>query len=260
MKYGVCAWSLPGEFEDKMKLIAEIGFDGVSLGYFGKKNNDFLSEKNNREFAKIILSKYQLEFPTLGLNALGATGMSKGEDEIDVFQIMDEAVEIAVDMHVKFLQLPSFGRGDIQSEDELKQTIKCLRYLCEKTLPFDILVGHESVLNEVDCKRVIEEVGYENIFVYYDGGNAVGIEALDPLKVLEETYENIDQLHIKDRHQDMKQPLYLGEGLGKVCEICEILKKKNYDDWIILESEYLVFDGYKEILKKDYEIIQEMMK
>lgn len=259
MKYGICAWSVPGEFEDKMKLIAEIGFDGVSLGYDGSKDNDFLAKKENRDLVKEVLAKYNLSFPTLGVNGLCKYGMSKVEDEADVLQILEEAVQVAAEMNVKYLQLPSFGKGNISSKEELAQTIKCLRYVCEKALFFGISVGHESILDGEAMKTVLAEVEYENIFTYYDGGNAIGVEKLDPLSVLKDIYPSVWQLHIKDRHDDNKKPLLLGEGKGKVKEICGILKEKGYDGWIILESSYSNFEEYKNILEKDFAIIKELM-
>lgn len=258
MKYGVCFWMMSGSLEEKMQLTKQVGLEGVSLEFKGSINQDPFCKEEYRAMIKELLVKYGLEFPTMGVNGLCDYGMSKPEDEVKVFQMLDEAIEIAKDMGVTYLQLPSLWKSRIEDEVGFVQTAKCLSYACEKAKPLGIYIGHESLLDAQQIARMNQLVRYENYFVFYDGANLVQNKVVDPIDVLEKQYNQIKQVHIKDRLEDAFASLYLGEGESKVKKICKILKENGYDGWIFLESLYKNFDKQAEILNRDCEIIKEL--
>lgn len=255
MKYGVCSWVLPMKEIESLKYAKEIGLDGVSI-QLTYKGEFSLATQEERELYLEKAAEYGIEIPTLALNVLCQYGMSKASHYDFVLKIMHQAVETAKYMGIKTLQVPSFLDGAIHNEEEYRQTIKCLKYLCEISEKAGIRVGYENALTEEQNKELIELMPKESYFVFFDTQNPVRCSNSNPYQLLEALIPYVKQIHLKDSFDDRNRPLQLGEGNTFLNECLEVIKKHHYDGWIFLESQYKAFRDYDLIIRKDKEKIE----
>lgn len=252
MKYGVCLWMLPLSLKEAIPFLHNLGYNCCAIGA------DALKGEQLDEIKK-LLSENQMEVASIGVNELCNVGMSKQKNEKKAIEILQEALDIALYLKSPVLQIPSFADGSIHTQDELEQTAKCLHEICDKARPYDIKIGHESVLT-VEQNRYVEEKAGENLFLYYDATNIIDSKTEDPIRLMEQLYHKICQVHVKDGICGNENFVPIGLGDRRVKEICEKLVAFGYDGAILLESNYGLCKDLKADLKNELALLKGYME
>ncbi len=259
MKYGVCAWSLPMREADCFSYAKEIGLDGITIDVAGFENDIPLLDKAMQEEYLRLSQINNIEISALAVNGLCAHGMSNIEKYDRVKYLLESAVEIAQNMKISVLQVPSFGDGEIHTEAQLEQTIRCLQYGVSLLQGTDIKLGHENALSYNDNIKIMKAINNSAYFTYFDTQNPVRFgNNSNPDILARELMPHIKQMHVKDSYDDITIPLQLGEGNTYFKETMQVFKDKNYDGWVIMESEYKAYADYDAIIRKDLKILKEL--
>lgn len=240
MKYGFCSWSFSPDIEQAIQWSNMVGADCISLEFRSDKNGKFpLSNPTYQEKIVQLSKQLSVELSCLGVNELCQQGMSRPEKEDVVLDILDQALQAAVAMNIPMLQLPSFVDGKIQTPKDFQQTAKCLQYICQKALNHHIQIGHESCLTADQNLQMQRMVGYDNLFVYFDGANLVRANAENPIQMIQKLHEKIRQVHIKEVYSSTDSPTILGNGNGQVLQTIDALIQHGYTGAWIIEENYL---------------------
>ena len=259
IKLGLCSWVLPIEEEKTFSFANELGFDGLAINL--KYNNGsltLLDEEMQKKYLELAKAN-DVVIATFALNEFFNYSMCKKEDHKIVFDIIDQAIEIAQNMKVETFQIPSFLASNIENEEQFNNTLTCLKYACDKVKGKGIKIGWENPMDRDSNKLMLEKVNSEDFFIYYDTQNPVVCSNLDNVQLAKDLKDDVKEIHAKDSLDDPNAELYIWEGTKKFTEVMEVFRDNNYSGWIIIESEYKAFKNYVNIIKKDREYILNLM-
>lgn len=274
MKIGICAWKLPGEEIEAFRLASELGIEGVVIDY-GVHNQehpllaveraaDFLDEnplffEEGRKKYLDEARKYNIEIPTLALGLFCERGMTYYYLMEYAKDVISNAIDIAKEMGIPKIQIPSFHKNLIRTEQDLLNTIELFKYACRIGEKKDIIIGTENVLTIAQNKRLIEEVNSTHFTIMFDTQNPWRMANQDGARVAESLEPYTGELHAKDSILGLNKMVQLGEGDVRFNEIIKIYADKGYDGWIHLESNYSG-DGYEDVIKEDINILKNIFK
>ncbi len=258
MKVGVCAWCLPVSEIESFKLASELGLEGVVINYGEMEGCPSIFTKEGREAYLIEARKYKMAIPTLAINPFCNLAITKEENEEEVKAILVDAINIAKEMGIAKLQIPSFVASFITSESDLNQTIKILDYACGIVKDKGIQIGTENVMTLDQYKKLYKSVKADALTTLYDTKNPWSMLSQDGVKIAEYVLPYVGELHAKDAHDEGADTLRLGEGSCKFNEIMTLFADAGFDAWIHLESKYPSMEDYKQVIADDIKILSEM--
>ncbi|TFG71204.1 MAG: hypothetical protein E4H27_05100 [Anaerolineales bacterium] len=147
IQLGICQWSIPAKDAKKqLALAAQVDLAGVEPD-LGSYEQDFpLSHKDMQAQYKTWREQFGLVYPALAVNALCNYGMSQSASHAVANLAIAKAVETAVALDIPIVQLPSFVKGDIISEEDFQNTLVCLRHACDCAAGTDLIIGSENAL------------------------------------------------------------------------------------------------------------------
>jgi len=258
VKVGICEWVVPSRRMDHFSVCKEMGYQGmvVDLGWYDKP--DSLTNKEIRETYMELSHYYNIDMTTLSVNNICLTGMAIESTYNEMVKTFDAMMEVALDMKISLLQIPSFGKGMIYDKKGFNNTAKCLKHLCQISQGTGVTIGWESSVDSVDSLRMLEVINQPHLKLYFDTANPMWLcNGLDGPKLLGDIKNHVVEVHMKDVAYDDKAEKYnfasLGEGEVKLMESIEILKSMNYSGWVHNENE-LSFD----LLKKDADMLKKV--
>lgn len=241
MKLGICAWVLPHDLKGVFDLAKELGLDGVEVDYGGFDKDELIQ----------LRETYNIEVPTMAMNIFCDKGMSKVIHEAYVKSSFEGAIDLAHELGIKKLQVPSFIDGFINNEEELVQTIKMLKYACAYAKQYDLPIGTENAVDTVDNKRMLKEIDSELLFTYFDTANPHVFSGFDSVEMAKELKGTVKELHAKDAHDNSNRTLRLGEGDTSFDETLAVFVSAGFDGYIFFESDYSQFVDYVDVMKDD---------
>lgn len=244
IKFGSTVWGLPGHGLFAPYLAKKAGLDGLQLELGSYEFGYALAQKGVQEAYLEEKDKYQLEYPSIVLNDLMKHGYAKGcntEDGKIAFDMMELSLDVADEMQIDSIMIPNFGENRLREPVHIENTITALKFVCEKAQKKGITVMTENPLSWDQQIKLLEAVGADNLKIHYDSQNMKYNWDLDPCEQLEKLYPYMaKQLHVKDGNAkpDPAGSKPLGMGNTDFYRQMELLKKFDYDGWIITENYY----------------------
>jgi sugar phosphate isomerase/epimerase len=269
VKFGVCYWSFPLEGPYACRIASKLGLSGIELDLGDYERNFPLSNRLIQDAYLEAGQEWGVSYPAIAVNTLCSYGMTNPQntEKGNIARLaLRKGVEAAERMNIPILQLPSFFDGEIKDEDGLKETINCLKFACSYAMDRGVTVATENVLSVDDDKRLIEEVGYSNLRVYFDLQNHYYFKGYEIPKVLRDLYPYICEVHAKDGKKGDLSGALLGQGDVDFFGSVEVLKELGYEGWVHLENYYdrpPLNKGDEDpfdLLKKDVETLKEAFK
>ena len=113
-KLGVVEWACPLPGPGGLKILSELGLQGMELDFGEYEAGYPLYNERVQDLYLENGAKYGIEFPAIGLNALNTHGMCHDRDSVDgmiAIQTIEKGIETAIKMNIPVAQLPSFETG-----------------------------------------------------------------------------------------------------------------------------------------------------
>jgi len=206
LKIGVTDWNLrqTGKLE-ALALAKRLGFDGaeVSLGRRVVDNrlpmdDAALQDQYLAEAARLNVAIAGTCLDVLHVNYLKNDKLGQ--------KWVAEGIPITRKLNARVMLLPFFGKGALETRQEMDYVGDVLRELAPEAEKAGILLGLEDTISAEDNVRIMERTRSKAVLVYYDVGNSTRA-GCDPAKEIAWLGKSrICQFHLKDN------PHYLGEG------------------------------------------------
>lgn len=237
-KMGICVWCIPAQgIEKAVQWASENGLQGIEVDLGEEKEFYPLSQPEVQSQYVELGKKWNISYPSLGVNALCQFGMSSSSDHPKAKAALEKAVMTAQALKIPLLQLPSFVNGEINSEEGFQNTVDCLRYVCRLAEGTGILVGSESALSTEDQLRLIKEVNHPQFRIYFDTRNPFIKHGCDVAGMLNQVYSHVAEVHLKDG-VDAGPSTLLAKGNSGFLHTLDVLIRHQYSDWLVMENDY----------------------
>ena len=206
LKIGVTDWNLKqtGKLE-AIQLAKSLGFDGVQVS-LGRTPVDGKLPLDNPELQAQYLTaskQHELKLDGTCLDILHVNYLKN--DKLGQKWVSD-GIRATKALNTQVMLLPFFGKGALQTRDEMDYIADALRELAPEAEKAGVILGLEDTISAEDNVRIVERARSKAVLVYYDVGNShkAGFDVIKEIRWLGP--RRICQIHLKDN------PHYLGEG------------------------------------------------
>ena len=231
LKIGVTDWNLrlTGKLE-AVGLARRLGFEGVQVS-LGRTPVDGKLALDNAE----VEARYVAEANKQGI-ALDGTCLDilhvnyLKNDKLGQKWVAD-SIGITRKLKARVVLLPFFGKGALQTHDEMDYVGDFLREVGPEAQKAGVILGLEDTISAEDNVRILERARSKAVLVYYDVGNST-IGGFDVIKEIRWLGKNrICQFHLKDN------PHYLGEGKIDFPMVLHTIRGIDYKGFANLETD-----------------------
>ncbi|BCH57139.1 hypothetical protein RvVAR031_pl04700 (plasmid) [Agrobacterium vitis] len=189
-------------------LAAQLGVDGIQLDLGGPRRAPWLDEPKRLHELQLTLAGSGLVPLAISANVLNDLGLTAKEGTSlanDVRNVIIRALNVAAELGVDLVFLPSFRRSAITDPPTLTRTAEILRWACDEASQRKILLATENVLAPKQLRTLMALVDSSNFRVVLDTGNISNLGA-DPVAILRTAGAALArQVHIKNTND--QQPL-----------------------------------------------------
>lgn len=150
IRTGICQCCLPLQGPEGLSLAHDMGYEGVEMDFGLNPSMPDLRDETTRDAFLREKEKLRIEIPSLALNYL------KLNDEAEIEntrKIIRQAVEVAVKLDARVLQLCSFWGGGMRNPNEYEMTVDNLAYASQQANEYGIVVGSENQLDEIYLRQ-----------------------------------------------------------------------------------------------------------
>jgi len=243
---GIYEKAIPNQFEweQKIAIAKEAGFDFIEMSV--DESDERLSRldwtKTQREELISLLDKYKMRILSMCLSGhrrfpFGSSDESKRKK---AYEIIDKAIDLAVDMGIQNIQLAGY---DVYYEDSTDQSVKLfeegLKYSAaqaeQKGVMLTIEIMDTYFLGTISrALPYIHKVNSKALHLYPDLGNLTQWSD-NPSEELKLGFDYIEAIHLKDTKPGVFKCVPFGEGTVKFEELFKTLKTLNYQKPFLIE-------------------------
>ena len=270
VKLGVIDIALPGKRVGNIKLMHDLGLEGMQIIYLSSEDEPFMLDyKWHRDYYMEMGEKYNVKFPSANVSDFDGVGLlhpKNTEKGKFVYDTIDRTLDMAAYMKMDMVLYPSFCDGEIRTEEELAITAEALRYACREAAKHGITVTSENTLSKELILKLVKLVDCPNFSVSYDTQNYWRVARIDQLDIIDFLHKNnllYPEIHVKDGIGSVISSKLIGEGDANVKGSLDYLRSINYNGWLYLENYYCkkpLFNGTESafsLLKRDIELLKE---
>ncbi len=234
MKKGICYGSLPGKTaEEKCRLAAESGFDGVEL--------PTIDSPEETAGVLDVVHRFGLEVSSIMCSAHWAHPLSHPDPaeralcRANIRRSIDQAVEVGADT---VLVVPGVVNETVPYEQAWERSLAELRELAGYAEEKKVYIGIENVWNKfllspMEFVHFLEEVGSPWVQAYFDVGNILLYGF--PQHWIRSLGARIKKVHVKGFKRANFSWVYLLEGDVPWRQVMEAFQAVGYDDYITAE-------------------------
>jgi len=229
LKIGVTDWNLrmTGKVE-ALELAQRIGFEGVEVS-LGRKPVDGKLPLDNAELqAQYLAASKKHRIPVAGtcLDILHVNYLKS--DKLGQKWLAD-AIPITKKLKTRVMLMPFFGKGALQTRQEMDYVGDILREFGPEAQKAGILLALENTISAEDNVRIMERARSKAVQVFYDVGNSTsaGFDPVAEIRWLGKS--RIAEIHLKDRG-------YLGEGKIDFPAVLRAIADIGYEGFADLET------------------------
>lgn len=230
LKIGVTDWNLKqtGNLE-AVGLAKQLGFDGVQVSLGRKPIGDRLPlDDATMQVRYIEESKKQgIALDGTCLDILHVNYLKN--DKLGQKWVAD-GIRATRALKTRVMLLPFFGKGALQTPQEMDYVGDVLRDLGQEAEKADVILGLEDTISAENNVRIMERSQSKAVLVYYDVGNSTqnGFDVVKEIRWLGP--KRICQFHLKDN------PHYLGEGKIDFAMVLHTIATIDYKGYANLET------------------------
>lgn len=256
--------------KEKLKIIQKLNFDymELSIDETDEKLNR-LDDLNLQKEIKKSLEKSKIYIKSICLSALRK--YPYGSKEFDVRQkgitITKKAIDLAVYLGVRFIQLAGYDVYYEKSDDETKENF--LKGLNEVTLyaaKRGVILAFETMENDfmnsiTKARKYVDMISSPYLMIYPDLGNLNNNYLKNGSSLLVELanhYSKVVAFHLKDTVQNVYRNLVIGEGIVDFSKSIKVLLDYHVRSFVI--EMWHLDDSYLENIKKAKKTIDSIFK
>ena len=240
-KIGICEWSLPVDGPYACRLAADLGFDGLQINV-GDYHRGFSMSRGLVQDAYLEMAQNSgIEFPSMAARVTDYYTMFPSRDEEEsriVRSGIGKAIEACAAMRIPRLLVPNFEKSEIRGPKDFEEAVRVFQWTCDKAGEKDIIVAAENTLSALDTQRFLGQIDRPNLRIYFDTQNYYLHKGYDTPALLDELFDHVCEIHVKDgKGKDLSGAL-LGKGDTDFHGSLQVIKKHGYAGWIVIENYY----------------------
>jgi fatty-acyl-CoA synthase len=242
MRFSVFTLAFPGfTAEQAISIAAEIGFDGIDIRT--KEDGHIYIDAPKSYRKQLVTLAKSLNIKFYGVYSYLGGGMASLENKIvnEELEKLKMIIDLAVDLEATHVRI--FDGDEYNKKPEnMRQFIQSCKVACRKAEDANIYLGIETHGNLAwdgeCCKRIIEEVGSDNLKIIFDPANMF-YYGLNPVVEAEKIKRYILSVQFKDflKVNNKRRYVLLGNGDVPISQIIDFLKKGRFDGYIVVEYE-----------------------
>jgi len=217
--------------------LARAGFNGVEIPLIGQSEADLKTMAAACD--SLGLERTSSAFVTPETNPISADPKIRAAAVENLKRAVDDACIIGASNIIGGLyQAHKYFTGQGPTTDEWNWSAEYLHTVGEYAKQHNIALGLEFlnrfevflINTSADCKRMVEQVGLDNVGVHYDTHHS-NIEDPDPITALNDIKSVINHVHFSESHRGT-----LGTGQVNWADNMKGLKQIDYSGWVVIES------------------------
>ncbi|MGI6168231.1 MAG: sugar phosphate isomerase/epimerase family protein [Christensenellales bacterium] len=242
VKLGICNFCTPGVGVFAPRIVAEAGLDGMSVEYGTYEQGFPLTQPYLQQLYLEEQQKYGIDYPNVGCSGFDFIPFHArpGTKYYGIVRdALKNAVKAAANMGIPMVFVPGFNESEVKSQEDLEYAASMFQYFCDEAGEKGISVGYENQLSAKEQHTIFELVDRPNFGMFYDSNNFYFQKGWNQAEILDATYDiMLPQLHVKDGKKGSIASAILGSGDTDFYATIDVLKKKEYKGWLILENLY----------------------
>lgn len=177
----------------------------------------------------------------IGLNLVENFGLNRDagkKSRAHFFEFCLHVVQIAEFLDVPAVYIPSFKKNEIVGADDLVETAKFLKKLCQAAQRHSVLIASENSLSAERQLALVGLIGESNFRVLLDVFNPIRW-GFSVEEIITSVYPYLlSQVHVKDGVLPGYGNALLGQGEGNIAAIIEQIEQLGFCEAYILENDY----------------------
>ncbi len=229
LRIGVTDWNLrlAGRLE-AVALAAKLGFEGVEVS-LGRRVTENRLPLDDAGLQRQYLEEFRRQGIAIAGTCLDVLHVNYLKNDPLALRWVADGIRVSQALGAKVMLLPFFGKGALQTPEEMDYAGDVLRELAPEAEKAGVLLGLENTLSARDNARILERSRSAAVRVYYDVGNST-FQGYDPLEEIRWLgAERICQFHFKDKG-------YLGEGAIDYPAILKRIGEIGFEGYANLET------------------------
>jgi len=155
---------------------------------------------------------------------------------------LTQCIDAAKDLGVANILVAFFGKGDLQSDKQVKEAefasaVKRLKEAAPRAKDAGVTLSVENMLSAEQNLRLLDAVSHEAVSLYYDVYNTGKSQKYDSPAEIRLLKGRITQIHYKNG------PKYLDEDKPYFEAVTAAIQDIRYSGWIVLETSSPSKDG-----------------
>ena len=239
MKLGITQYAACPAGTDGRKLlehVAELGLAGVEP-FFCTFDDEFLvwSAEQVKQFVTNA-KELNVAVPSTGYGAFNMDSCLIDKNGLDkAVKHTIHGLEQTAAMGGGVMLLCTFLKSHPDTPEKKANLLKVIDQIESRACNLGVKIALESPLDAEELIELVEATKSNQVGVYYDLGNAIAL-GFDPADEIEMLGEHILEVHVKDSAHNVLGGLHLGQGNLDLVTSVAMLKKINYDGWLIIET------------------------
>jgi len=231
LRIGIVDWNLNLTAKlEAVALAARLGFDGVQVS-LGAKPADGKLPLDNAELQAHYLESAKQHNILIDGTCLDILHVNHLKDDKLGPKWVADGIRITRSLKTEVMLLPFFGKGGLQTSEEMNFVGDALRELAPEAEKAGVILGIEDTISAEDNARILDRAQSRAVQVYYDVGEAhlAGFDVIREIRWL--GAKRICQFHLKD------DPHYLGEGAIDFRTVLHTIQSIGYRGYANLETD-----------------------
>lgn len=231
LRIGVTDWNLKetGKLE-AVGLAKRLGFDGVQVSLGRTPVNDKLP-LDDAALQEQYIAEAQKAGIVIDGSCLDILHVNYLKNDKLGQKWVAEGIRATKGLKTKVMLLPFFGKGALQTPQEMETVGDLLRELGPEAEKAGVILGLENTNSAEDNARILDRARSKAVLVYYDVGNSThnGFDVIKEIRWLGP--KRICQFHLKDN------PHYLGDGKIDFPAVIKAIDETGFHGFANLETD-----------------------
>jgi L-ribulose-5-phosphate 3-epimerase len=229
LRIGVTDWNLrlAGRIE-AVGLAAKLGFEGVEVS-LGRKPVEGRLPLDDAALQERYLAETRAHGIAIAGTCLDILHVNYLKSDPLGQKWVAAGIPITQRLQARVMLLPFFGKGALQTQQEMDYVADVLRELAPEAEKAGVILALENTCSARDNARMLERARSRAVRVYYDVGNSTnaGYDIYEEMRWLGR--DRICQIHLKDKG-------YLGEGKIDFLAVLRIIAEIGFEGFANLET------------------------